>query len=273
MQASAARLNPPLIVFEDDQLLVVNKPAGWNTHAPGPYAGAGLYEWLRHREPRWAGLAIIHRLDKETSGVLVFGQTTQANQSLTAQFAGRSVQKKYVLRSDRPVAAGRFTVKSTLVRAGERYVSRPVQAGGNEAITRFAVRRTVAGQTEIEAEPLTGRTHQVRVHAADRGLPILGDTLYGGSPGPRVCLHAESITLRHPVTGRAMTWQVPADFEGDSRLALRRAFLDPGDTDAYRLIHGASDGWPDWQVDRLGDWLLSQSEGALSSEQLRALER
>src|SRR5436190_23030159 len=87
----------PLILFEDDDLLVVNKPAGLNTHAPSPYAGEGLYDWLRHREPRWARLAIIHRLDKETSGVIVFSKTALANRSLTSQFTRREVRKKYVM--------------------------------------------------------------------------------------------------------------------------------------------------------------------------------
>jgi len=76
------------VLFEDDDLLVVNKPAGLNTHAPSPYAGEGLYDWLRHRERRWATLAIMQRLDKETSGVLVFPKTEAANRSLAEQFAG-----------------------------------------------------------------------------------------------------------------------------------------------------------------------------------------
>ena len=79
---------PPSLIFEDDHLLVFNKPAGLNTHAPSPYAGEGLYDWLRHREPRWASLAIIHRLDKETSGLIVFSKTPIANRSLTEQFTG-----------------------------------------------------------------------------------------------------------------------------------------------------------------------------------------
>ena len=80
-----------LILFEDDHLLVVNKPPGWNTHAPSPYAGEGIYDWLRHREPRWANLATLHRLDKETSGVLIFSKSTQANRSLAEQFLQRKV--------------------------------------------------------------------------------------------------------------------------------------------------------------------------------------
>ena len=67
---------PPCIIFEDDDLLVVHKPAGWNTHAPAPHAGEGIYDWLKNREPRWSALAIIHRLDKETSGVLEIGRAS-----------------------------------------------------------------------------------------------------------------------------------------------------------------------------------------------------
>src|SRR5437764_9063581 len=89
----------PLILFEDDHLLVVNKPAGLNTHSPSPFAGEGIYDWLRHREPRWSKLAIIHRLDKETSGLLLFSKTAVANRSLTQQFAARTVRKKYLVVS------------------------------------------------------------------------------------------------------------------------------------------------------------------------------
>src|SRR5712691_12180860 len=119
-----------LILFEDEQLLVVNKPAGLNTHAPSPFAGEGIYDWLRHREPRWAALAIIHRLDKETSGVIVFSKSPLANRSLTEQFTGRSVRKKYLLLTDRPVPETKFVVKTALVRAGDKYLNRPVAAGG-----------------------------------------------------------------------------------------------------------------------------------------------
>src|SRR5881628_2176431 len=108
---------PPCVLFEDDHVLVVNKPAGLNTHAPGPFAGEGLYDWLRHREPRWATLAIIHRLDKETSGVMVFGKTALANRSLTNQFAQRNVGKRYVLLTDRAVPRPSFKAVSSLVRA------------------------------------------------------------------------------------------------------------------------------------------------------------
>src|SRR5215472_5865195 len=116
---------PPCVIFEDDHLLVVNKPAGLNTHAPNPFAGEGIYDWLRHREPRWAGLAIIHRLDKETSGVIVFSKTALANRSLTEQFTKRTVRKTYLLLTDQPLKREELVVKSKIARAGERYVSGP----------------------------------------------------------------------------------------------------------------------------------------------------
>jgi 23S rRNA (cytosine1962-C5)-methyltransferase len=279
----------PCVIFEDEHLLVVHKPAGWNTHAPGPHAGEGIYDWLRHREPRWATLAILHRLDKETSGVLVFGKTPAANRSLTEQFTERRVRKKYLLLTDRPVPQREFAVKTALVRVGEKYASRPPHAGAEIAETHFAVaavydrrqpglQKKTATVTDrrykvMEAEPLTGKTHQIRVHAAESGFPILGDTLYGGTPAARVFLHAAEISFTHPATGKPVTFRAPANFEADPRLALCAALIDLRETDAFRVIHGASDGWPGWYVERLGKYLLSQSEQPLRAEQREELAR
>lgn len=266
---------PPCVLYEDEHLLVVNKPAGWNTHAPSPYAGEGIYEWLKHREQRWASLAIIHRLDKETSGVLVFGKTPIANRSLTEQFAGREVRKKYLLLSDREPKQREFTAKSKIIRAGERYVS---GGHGEEAETRFEVRgqksegevkseTTHVGCYEIIAEPHTGRTHQIRVHAAENGFPILGDALYGGAAFPRVCLHAAEIDFKHPASGDDVKFTAPVDFLADARFALRTAIIDPAEMDSFRIIHGASDGWPGWFVEQFGEFQLSQSEATLTNAQ------
>jgi len=255
----------PGILFEDDHLLVVNKPPGWNTHAPGPYAGEGLYDWLRHREPRWASLAIIHRLDKETSGLLVFAKTVPANRSLTGQFTQRTAAKRYLLLTDAAGPHHPLLVKSCLARLGERYASRPVHAGAPVAETRFQRLGLAAGHTLVEAAPLTGRTHQIRVQAADAGFSVLGDRLYGGKPAVRVCLHAAALHLRHPATQQLMQFEAAVDWEADPRLARREAIIDPGATDAFRLVHGAADDAPGWFVDRLGDFLLSHAAAPLSA--------
>ncbi len=313
-------MNPPCVLHEDEHLLVVNKPAGWNTHAPAPHAGEGIYDWLRHREPRWASLAILHRLDKETSGVLVFGKSPLANKSLTEQLEQRKVAKRYLLWSDRAPSQAELIVRGNIVRQGDHYANLSAGEEGEPAETRFqrGTRNAERGTWEVIAEPHTGRTHQIRVHAAANGFPILGDELYGGTPAARVFLHAAEITFNHPATGETVTYRAPVDFTADARLALRSALglspvgrdsvephferseasaasisdssthaeklaslappaavsrarqslALPGEgTTAFRLVHAAADGWPGWQVERLGDFLLSQSEAALSGAQ------
>jgi 23S rRNA (cytosine1962-C5)-methyltransferase len=277
----------PCVNFEDEDLLVINKPAGMNTHAPSLYAGEGLYEWLRCREPRWANLAIIHRLDKETSGLILFAKTRKVNRSLTEQFARRRVKKRYSLLTDRLIGQKKFQVTSSLIRVGEKYVSRPQASGGETAVTRFRVldqecsstyqamqaaapTRDPSSESCVAwlAEPLTGRTHQIRVHASENGLPILGDELYGGTPAARVYLHATEMSLKHPGTQKEITFHATPNFAADPRLELREALVEQEFTNAYRLVHGASDGWPGGYLDRLNEFILSQSETALSSSQL-----
>ena len=260
-----------LILFEDAHLLVVNKPAGINTHAPAPYAGEGLYDWLRHREPRWASLAILHRLDKETSGVLVFGKTPMANRSLLAQFENHTVRKRYVLVSERGPDRDTLEAVSGIARVGDRYAVKPLSPSSPRAQTRFRVLRRTAERTWLEAEPLTGRTHQIRVHASAHGFPILGDSLYGGAKWARVCLHAQAITLRHPETQEPITFAAEPDFESDPWLLLRRRLIDLEKTTACRLMHGAADGEPGWYMDQLGEHFLIQSESASIHPRLLAL--
>ena len=184
-------------MFEDDHLLVVNKPAGLNTHSPSPFAGEGIYEWLRHREPRWARLAIVHRLDKEHAGILAFSKSEAGNRSLTDQFARHTIRRDAGSRPNR--SSSDFTV-AALVEWG-KVCSRPPHAAPLRPKPAFAW--LIQGRTTlIEAQPITGKTHQIRVHAAEIGSPILGDTLYGGTPAARLHLHAPGLTLQHPATAR-----------------------------------------------------------------------
>lgn len=261
-----------LIIHEDDDLLVVNKPANWNTHAPTPYSGEGIYEWLRQRELRWAQLAIIHRLDKETSGLLVFTKTKAAAKSLTEQFTEREVQKRYVLLTDRTVKAEKCHARSHMTKVGSDFVSRPLTSAGELAETFFYRAETKAGKTLVIAEPKTGRTHQIRLHAQDLGFPILGDVRYGGSHHARLCLHAAEIEFLHPATRKLVKFSAPSDFEKDASLALRSAVVNSALTDSFRIVHGAADGWAGWYVEKLGDYLLSQSSAVLTKEQRERLE-
>ena len=125
----------------------------------------------------------------------------------------------------------------------------------------------------VEAEPLTGRTHQIRVHAAEKGFPILGDTLYGGTLAPRLYLHAAELWLKDPAGGKEITLRAAADFGADARFALRGALIEPDLTTTYRMVHGASDHWPGWYVERLGDYLISSGEQPLDAAQRGELER
>lgn len=262
---------PPCVVHEDDDLLVVNKPPGWNTHAPAPHAGEGIYDWLKHREPRWARLAIVHRLDRDTSGLMVFGKTTEANRSLTSQFTNRQVRKVYTLVTDRPVPRESFTVQTGIVRAGNRYLARPSSSAGERAETVFRVLGREGSRTWLEAEPVTGRTHQIRVHAAAEELPILGDPLYGGTAAPRLHLHATTLGFRQPRSGEPLRFSSVPDFVTPAFRQLRNAVIDRTSTDAFRHVHGAADGQPGTYADRLGEWLLLTGEETPGKDPAAAL--
>ncbi|MBI5685689.1 MAG: class I SAM-dependent methyltransferase [Verrucomicrobia bacterium] len=240
----------PLVLFEDDHLLAVNKPAGINTHAPDRFAPEGLHEWLQRR--RGQPLAIHHRLDKETSGVLVFGKSTAANRGLTEQFEAKAVRKTYLF-----LTAAAPPLKP--LRA-----SSPID--GKPATTSFEPAGHCGRFALLRAAPETGRTHQIRLHAAQNGFAVAGDVLYETpvTPLPRLMLHAASLELRHPQTGQTLRFDAPtpATFPTPDWLTAAREFrtllFDPADTNACRLISGAADGFPDAMVDRYADRLLAQ---------------
>jgi 23S rRNA (cytosine1962-C5)-methyltransferase len=204
---------------------------------------------------------------------MVFAKTPLASRSLTRQFTERTVHKRYRLLTDLTVPVAGLRVETDIVRAGERYRAEPPHPGGDLAVTLFSpcTGASAGAHRALYAEPLTGRTHQVRVHAAHAGFPIVGDRLYGGRPAARLGLHAERIAFRHPQSGQEVAFEVPPNFAADPSQLLRAAFIEPAQTDAFRLIHGAADQRPGWYVDRLGEYLLSQSQGTLTPVQLRSL--
>ncbi|HTH48955.1 MAG TPA: class I SAM-dependent methyltransferase, partial [Candidatus Limnocylindria bacterium] len=131
--------------------------------------------------------------------------------------------------------------------------------------------RRAGGRVWVEATPVTGRTHQIRVHAAAEGLPILGDTRYGGGDFPRLCLHSAQLSLRHPTDlGNLMSFEAAADFDRDPSVALRHAFIPEGETTAYRRFHGAADAHPGIYADVLGGFVLTQAERPLQAAEAAA---
>ncbi len=231
-----------MILFEDADLLVVHKPSGINTHKPDRFTPDGIHEWLTKHGRK---LSILHRLDKDTSGVLVFGKTTRANQSLARQFEQHTVDKRYLLLSAVKPTRSRFHARS----------------GGAE--TEFEFQEPCGRWFLVKARPITGKTHQIRRHAAESGFPIVGDTEYGGVAAPRLMLHAHRITFRHPATDQPVTFQasVPRAFESLDPLTAAREFrelLFGEDTNAYRLINDAADSFPGVVVDSYAGRLLVQ---------------
>jgi 23S rRNA (cytosine1962-C5)-methyltransferase len=258
-------INPvePLVLFEDDHLLAVNKPAGINPHAPDPLAMEGLHEWLQRR--RGEKLAIHQRLDKETSGVMVFGKSTLANRALSDQFAGKEVGKTYLF-----LTAGKPPTKRL-------QVTTPID--GKPAATSFESAGTRGRFVVVRAEPETGRTHQIRIHAAESGFPVAGDVLYEKplTPLPRMMLHAAALELRHPETQELLRIEAPepAAFLTPEWMTVAREFrsllFDPVETNAFRLISGAADGRATVAVDVYGERLLAQWYGAPDTTLRKAL--
>ncbi|MCF7668381.1 MAG: class I SAM-dependent methyltransferase [Verrucomicrobia bacterium] len=263
----------PCVIYEDAHLLVVRKPPGLNTHAADPFKPEGVYDWIRNREAHWAGIGIVHRLDKETSGVLVFPKTALAKKSLTEQFAGRRVKKEYLFLTDRNPSGLPSTMCTGIVRKGEVYAVKRTPAKSEEAITTFFSAEKRGAMFLVRAEPLTGKTHQVRVHAAAAGIPVLGDTRYGGTSADRIYLHAAELKFQHPSSGEEVCFSLPQDFEGLPWMSLREAVISPELTGAYRLFNGESVEFTGWNIDRFGEYALSEAESALTSRQHEVLER
>ena len=207
---------PLSVVYEDEDLLVVDKPAGLVVHpAPGHATGTLVNALLHHAEalPGIAGVArpgLVHRLDKDTSGLLIVAKDDLAQSSLMAQLKARRVKKTYLALVQGSVAAEVGRIEAPIGRDPAERKRMAVVAGGREATTGYRVRERFAGWTLLEVDLVTGRTHQIRVHLAEIGHPIAGDPTYGNGTsrrGPegttRLFLHAWRVAFAHPQIGRA----------------------------------------------------------------------
>jgi len=211
------------ILFEDEAILIVNKPSGLVVHpGSGNWSGTLLNALLHHdasltQVPR-AG--IVHRLDKETSGLMVVAKTLAAQTHLVRQLQARTVSREYLA-----LAHGRIdrdgSVDAPIGRHPTQRTRMAVVPNGREAVTHYAVTRRFIDCTQVLCRLETGRTHQIRVHMAHLGHPLVGDPLYGRKrcPNavleafPRQALHAQRLALVHPVSGVMLSWSapVPAD--------------------------------------------------------------
>jgi 23S rRNA pseudouridine1911/1915/1917 synthase len=209
------------IIFENDDLLVINKPAGMVVHpAPGHAAGTLVNAVLGHA-PEMAGVGdeqrpgIVHRLDKDTSGLLVVAKTDAAQRALQRQFKDRSVEKLYLALVDGAPPSERGRIETFIGRdVGDRKRMAVVpESRGRAAVTEYRVRERFAAHTLLEADLLTGRTHQIRLHLAYLKCPIVGDTVYGwrkpSLPLKRQFLHAARLTLTLPGSGELRTFEAP----------------------------------------------------------------
>ena len=202
-------------VYEDDFLLVVNKPAGMLS-VPGKTGQASVLTLLQERYPDATGPILVHRLDMATSGLLLAAKDKDTHALLQKQFEGRTVKKRYIaLLEGIPQAEPKGFIRLPL---RPDFDNRPLQMVcyeyGKPAVTRYEIMDTENNRTRMAFYPETGRTHQLRVHAAHpEGLncPIVGDPLYGQS-ADRLYLHAERLEFRHPVTGQRLQIQKEAPF-------------------------------------------------------------
>ncbi len=222
---------PLEIMFEDDYLLIVNKPAGLVVHpAAGNFDGTLVNALLHHCAGRLSGIGgvarpgIVHRIDKDTSGLLVVAKTDNAHEGLSAQFARHSIDRRYMA-----IVAGlphSGTVDAPLARSPHDRKKVAIVTNGKRAVTHYALITALRDAALVECRLETGRTHQVRVHMTSIGHPLLGDPVYGRAGNKqkdvlkrlefrRQALHAASLGFIHPVTREALVFdsKMPHDMQ------------------------------------------------------------
>jgi len=224
-QAQAIDLD---IIYEDDSILVLNKPAGLVVHPAAGHADGTLVNALLNHSPAMANLprgGIVHRLDKETSGIMVAAKTLPAHHHLVAQLQARTVKREYCAVCVGTMTGG-GTVDEPIGRHPKQRKKMAVRAlGGKPAITHYRLVTRFASHSEIAVNLETGRTHQIRVHMAHRRYPLIGDPVYGGRPRipkgasqeliaalrsfPRQALHAVALGLLHPDSGEHVRFECP----------------------------------------------------------------
>lgn len=201
------------IVFEDESLIVIDKPEGLLTMATATERSKTAYALLReylHSKKPPEQLFIVHRLDREASGLLVFAKTSQAKERLQDQFKAHSAGRRYIAVVEGRVKADDFTIRSYLTEnAAYRVYSTRNTRLGKPAVTHVHVLKRGVKSTLLDVRLETGRKHQIRVHLAESGHPIVGDKNYGSGANPirRLALHGAHLEFRHPDSGKLMHFE------------------------------------------------------------------
>jgi 23S rRNA pseudouridine1911/1915/1917 synthase len=232
---------PLAVVFRDRALLVIDKPAGLVVHPGAGNPRHTLQNALLALDPKLALVpraGLVHRLDKDTSGLLLVARTPEAHTALVAALAAREITREYLAVCTGVMTAG-GTVDEPIGRHRTQRTRMAVRADGRPAVTHYRVMRRFRAHTLVRVTLETGRTHQIRVHLAHLGFPVVGDPAYGGrrripagcTPAlanelkdfPRQALHAARLKLAHPVSGREMEWQAPLPADMQQLLAALEA--------------------------------------------------
>ena len=209
---------PLSIVYEDGDLLVVDKPAGLAVHPSPGHSSHTLVNGILAHCDDLSGIGgekrpgIVHRLDKDTSGLIIVAKNDAAHVSLARQLKERKVEKTYVALVEGLVTPKEGRIEAPIGRDAKHRKRMAVVANGRDARTSYRVLREIGGRTLLEVQPRTGRTHQIRVHLASIGHPITGDALYGrrgGAPVARQFLHAQRLSFQHPRTGDRLDLEAP----------------------------------------------------------------
>jgi 23S rRNA pseudouridine1911/1915/1917 synthase len=244
MTADTPEALPLREVYEDADLLVIDKPAGLVVHPAAGHQSGTLLNALLHRYPEARLLpraGIVHRLDKDTSGLMVVARTPASHQALVAAIQAREVSREYVAVVN-GVMTGGGTVDQPMARHPRQRQKMAVVAGGKPAVTHYRLRERFVSHTAVDVQLETGRTHQIRVHLAHLGYPLVGDPAYGGrlkvpkgsdealrallAGFPRQALHAARLAFSHPITGQPCSWESPLPDDIEQLLAGLRAHRD-----------------------------------------------
>jgi 23S rRNA pseudouridine1911/1915/1917 synthase len=223
----APEVMPVEIVFKDRALFIVNKPPGLVVHPGAGNAGHTLQNALLALDPKLAVVpraGLVHRLDKDTSGLLVVARTPETHTALVAALAEREIERHYIALCS-GVMTGGGTIDEPIGRHRSQRTKMAVRSDGRPSVTHYRVMKRLRAHTLVHVELESGRTHQIRVHLAHIGYPVVGDPVYGGrrrlpagaSPAliaelegfRRQALHAARLKLAHPVTGKEMEWEAP----------------------------------------------------------------